>query len=100
MLMFTDVLFMFMATFTSAAQGIKMLMCARFFTGIATGFVTCVGPMYLAEIVPKEERGKWGSLNEVMIAIGIFCSMVLGAPQDLPDLNDYTMTVMNKFDAN
>lgn len=99
MMMYTDLLYICTGVLTACAGGINSLIVCRFLAGIATGAVTCLGPMFLGEMVPKEKRGQYGAINEVMIAFGILVSMLLGSLQRLPDVHDYTMEELESFDA-
>lgn len=52
----------------------------RFLCGVASGAITCVAPMYLAEISPTHLRGFIGNLFEFSNAFAIGVSQVLGIP--------------------
>ena len=52
--------------------------CCNCFLGIATGSGTVCSPTYLAEISPKEKRGKIGCLNQLFSTMGIECIYILG----------------------
>lgn len=100
MLMHVDVLFIIVSLLTACATGIETLVVCRFVTGLATGAVSCLGPMFLSEVVPKDERGKWGSAHEVLIACGILTSITIGVFQNLPDMSLMATLQMSTLDAN
>ncbi|WP_128642528.1 sugar porter family MFS transporter [Rhodococcus opacus] len=48
----------------------------RFITGIAVGFATVIGPLYITEIAPAHLRGRLASLQQLAIVLGIFLALV------------------------
>ncbi|KAF7730547.1 hypothetical protein EC973_001928 [Apophysomyces ossiformis] len=54
------------------------MMLGRFAVGLGGGVVTVVVPAYIAECVPKSNRGLFGTLNQLAIVIGILVAQVLG----------------------
>jgi sugar porter (SP) family MFS transporter len=62
----------------AAAPGSGVLIGARFVLGLAIGSASLTVPAYIAEIAPKESRGKLVSLQQLMITVGIFVSYLVG----------------------
>ena len=54
-------------------------MAARFVIGLAVGSAALVVPLYLSEIAPTEIRGAIGSLNQLMIVVGILAAFIVNA---------------------
>ncbi len=63
--------------FLSMIQNYPMILLGRFITGIATGLVSMIVPLYLAEISPPAYRGRIGSLTNLGIALGIFIAYIV-----------------------
>lgn len=62
----------------AAAPDESVLIAARFALGLAIGTASLTVPAYIAEIAPKESRGKLVSLQQLMITVGIFVSYLVG----------------------
>ncbi|MGW7488133.1 sugar porter family MFS transporter [Streptomyces sp. NPDC054786] len=63
---------------SAAAPDDTVLIAARFVLGLAIGTASLTVPAYIAEIAPKESRGRLVSLNQLMITVGIFVSYLVG----------------------
>lgn len=59
------------------AHDIFDLFAARFIVGIGMGIASVTTPLYLAETSPHETRGKYVSLNQLVITIGILCGYAI-----------------------
>ncbi|GAA2642828.1 sugar porter family MFS transporter [Dactylosporangium fulvum] len=55
-----------------------VLIAARFVLGLAIGTSSLVVPTYIAEMAPRETRGRLVSLQQLMITVGIFVSYLVG----------------------
>jgi sugar porter (SP) family MFS transporter len=66
------------AVASAVAPGNGVLIAARFVLGIAIGAASLVVPAYIAEIAPKETRGRLVSLQQLMVTVGIFASYLVG----------------------
>jgi len=60
------------------APSAAALVAARFVIGLAIGASSMVVPLYLAEMSPKERRGRLVSMNQFLITVGILISYGVG----------------------
>ena len=58
------------------AQGVVDLAVWRLVTGIAVGFATVLGPLYISEIAPAHARGRLASMQQMAIVLGIFVALL------------------------
>jgi len=63
-----------MVSATSVA--LDSMVLGRFITGAGVGLSSALVPLYIAEIAPPASRGMWGSLNQLMICIGILLALL------------------------
>ncbi|WP_369199700.1 sugar porter family MFS transporter [Streptomyces sp. PU-14G] len=70
----TAVLFGAGALGMALATGPWVLIAFRVATGVGVGAASAVIPSYLSELAPTRIRGRVSTLNQMMIAIGIFVS--------------------------
>ncbi|MFC4449760.1 sugar porter family MFS transporter [Halorussus aquaticus] len=65
----------FVGSFTMAvAPNVPVLVLGRLIDGVAIGFASIVGPLYISEIAPPKIRGALTSLNQLMVTVGILVS--------------------------
>ncbi|PSP55168.1 MFS transporter [Halobacteriales archaeon QS_1_67_19] len=65
----------FIGSLTMAiAPNVPILVLGRLIDGVAIGFASIVGPLYISEIAPPKIRGALTSLNQLMVTIGILAS--------------------------
>ncbi|KAJ5256699.1 hypothetical protein N7478_012803 [Penicillium angulare] len=62
----------------SLAPGIPLLAFGRLLSGVGSGAVVVVGPIYISEVAPLHSRGLFGVCTQVMVNVGILVSQVLG----------------------
>ncbi|CAD7955232.1 unnamed protein product [Amoebophrya sp. A120] len=63
--------------FTACSFNWPMFFLGRFAQGFAVVGAAGVAPTYIAEVVPAEERGKYGTWFQMMVVIGILVSTLL-----------------------
>ncbi|ELZ91995.1 metabolite transport protein [Haloferax mucosum ATCC BAA-1512] len=56
------------------APTVEVLVLGRLIDGVAIGFASIVGPLYLSEIAPPKIRGSLVSLNQLAVTVGILSS--------------------------
>ncbi|UVE51665.1 sugar porter family MFS transporter [Haloferax larsenii] len=56
------------------APTVEVLVVGRLIDGVAIGFASIVGPLYLSEIAPPKIRGSLVSLNQLAVTVGILSS--------------------------
>ncbi|MFO7689025.1 MAG: sugar porter family MFS transporter [Cryobacterium sp.] len=61
------------------AFGVADLIVWRVLGGIGIGLASVVAPAYIAEISPRQMRGRLGSLQQLAITIGIFTALLSNA---------------------
>ena len=71
------VLFFVSALGTGFAQSLWMLVVFRIVGGLGVGAASVIAPAYIAEIAPSSIRGRLGSLQQLAIVTGIFCSLLV-----------------------
>ncbi|WP_440009348.1 sugar porter family MFS transporter [Halomicrococcus sp. SG-WS-1] len=65
----------FVGSLTMAiAPNVPVLVAGRLIDGVAIGFASIVGPLYISEIAPPKIRGALTSLNQLMVTLGILIS--------------------------
>ncbi|WP_433634662.1 sugar porter family MFS transporter [Halomicrococcus sp. NG-SE-24] len=65
----------FVGSLTMAiAPTVPILVAGRLIDGVAIGFASIVGPLYISEIAPPKIRGALTSLNQLMVTLGILIS--------------------------
>jgi sugar porter (SP) family MFS transporter len=58
----------------AVAPTVPVLVAGRLIDGVAIGFASIVGPLYISEIAPPRIRGGLTSLNQLMVTLGILSS--------------------------
>lgn len=77
LLMLTAFIFIISAIGTGAAQSINSFVFYRIVGGVAIGLASNLSPMYIAEISPAKYRGRFVSLNQLTIVIGILAAQII-----------------------
>ena len=77
LLMFSAVLFTVSAVATGLFNDFTMFNIARFIGGVGIGVASALAPMYIAEVSPKDIRGRMVSLNQMTIVLGILSAQVV-----------------------
>ncbi|WP_129114554.1 sugar porter family MFS transporter [Halegenticoccus tardaugens] len=74
-LILVGALVFFLGSLTMAvAPTLEILIAGRILDGIAIGFASIVGPLYISEISPPKIRGSLVSLNQLAVTTGILAS--------------------------
>jgi len=74
LLKLSALLFLVSAAWTSMAPNLTHFVLARILGGIGMGMAATVSPKYIAEISPSRLRGRFVSLNQLTIVLGILAA--------------------------
>jgi len=77
LLIFSAFLFTVAAIGTGAANHFNVFILYRILGGIGIGLASNLSPMYIAEVSPASMRGKFVSLNQLTIVIGILLAQLV-----------------------
>ena len=77
LLIFSAFLFVLSASGTGATSAFNLFILYRILGGIGIGLASNLSPMYIAEIAPASMRGKFVSLNQLTIVIGILVAQLV-----------------------
>ena len=77
LLILAGFLFTWSAIWTALAGDFGSFNVARFVGGVGIGLASNLSPMYLAEISPAEMRGRFVSINQLTIVIGILAAQIV-----------------------
>ena len=61
-----------------AGGNFALLACGRILQGVAGGFIGVVVPMYLAECLDANSRGRGTATFQLVITMGLVCAAVIG----------------------
>ena len=73
------ILFFVSSIGSGLATGVVDLILWRLVGGLGIGIASVIAPAYIAEISPKQLRGRLGSLQQLAITIGIFAALLSDA---------------------
>eukprot|EP00878_Enallax_costatus_P025336 GHUV01027104.1.p1 GENE.GHUV01027104.1~~GHUV01027104.1.p1 ORF type:complete len:476 (+),score=121.17 GHUV01027104.1:193-1620(+) len=59
------------------ATSLNLMVAGRFLSGIAIGLSSALVPLYISEVSPTSIRGTLGSLNQLMICVGILAALLV-----------------------
>jgi SP family sugar porter-like MFS transporter len=76
LLMLSAALFLLSAGFTGAAHSFNSFIVYRIIGGIGIGLASNLSPMYIAEVTPAHLRGKYVSINQLTLVIGILAAQL------------------------
>ena len=71
------ILFIISALGTGMASELNSFIIYRILGGVGIGVASNLAPMYIAEIAPAESRGKFVSVNQLTIVLGILAAQVV-----------------------
>jgi SP family arabinose:H+ symporter-like MFS transporter len=77
LLIFSASLFVTASLGTGAAQNFTVFILFRILGGIGIGLASNLSPMYIAEITPGRVRGRFVSINQLTIVIGILAAQLI-----------------------
>lgn len=63
------------------ADGYMPLLLGRLLQGISGGFIGVVVPLYLAECLPAQQRGRGAALFQLLLTIGLVAAALIGLQQ-------------------
>lgn len=69
-------IFIISAVGTGAVDTITWFIAYRILGGIAIGIASNLSPMYIAEVAPTEKRGRYVSINQLTIVLGILAAQL------------------------
>ncbi|HKK61085.1 MAG TPA: MFS transporter, partial [Bacteroidales bacterium] len=76
LLIFSSFLFTISAIGTGASNGFELFIFYRILGGIGIGLASNLSPMYIAEVSPAAVRGKFVSITQLTIVIGILLAQL------------------------
>lgn len=76
-LILSAILFTISALGTGYANSLSIFIFYRFLGGIGIGLASTQSPVYIAEVSPGQMRGKFVSLNQLTIVIGILLAQIV-----------------------
>ncbi len=76
-LIIAAVMFTISAVWTAFSQSYNPFIIARITGGIGIGLASNVSPMYIAELSPSEMRGKFVSINQLTIILGVLAAQLV-----------------------
>lgn len=76
-LILAAVMFTASAIWTALAGSLTGFVIARILGGIGIGLASNVSPMYIAEVSPSSMRGKFVSINQLTIVIGVLAAQLV-----------------------
>lgn len=76
LLMLSAALFLVSSWLTGAAHSFQSFVVYRIIGGIGIGLASNLSPMYIAEVTPAPLRGKYVSINQLTLVIGILAAQL------------------------
>lgn len=77
LLQFAALLFIVSAVTTAIADGYWQFNAARWVGGVGIGLASSLSPMYIAEVAPAQMRGRFVSVNQLTIVLGILAAQIV-----------------------
>ena len=71
LIMVSSIVFIIGVCFILLAHSFLMILCARLLLGVGVGIVAVAVPLYVAEMVPAENRGKYVTFFQLLLTFGI-----------------------------
>lgn len=76
LLILASVLFTVSAIMTGFSESVTTFVVYRIIGGMGVGLASNISPMYIAEVSPPEVRGRYVSLNQMTIVLGILGAQI------------------------
>ncbi|MBS0626245.1 MAG: sugar porter family MFS transporter [Verrucomicrobia bacterium] len=73
----TAILYFIGIFFMTDAGTLGILLFGRLIAGFGVGIGSVTAPLYIAEMAPSEKRGRYVSLNQLMITIGVLLAFIV-----------------------
>lgn len=70
---------------SAAATTLNVMVAGRFLAGLAIGLSSALVPLYISEVSPTNQRGTLGSLNQLMICLGILAALLVNVALPVTD---------------
>jgi SP family sugar porter-like MFS transporter len=100
LLIFSAGLFVAASFGTGAAGSFNLFVIFRILGGVGIGLASNLSPMYIAEITPAEVRGRFVSINQLTIVIGILAAQLINWRIARPVPTDSTITdIINSWNG-
>ncbi len=77
LLILSGLLFTASAVWTALAGDFLSFNLARIVGGLGIGLASNLSPMYIAEVAPAESRGRFVSINQLTIVVGILAAQIV-----------------------
>ena len=77
LLIFSAALFVAASLGTGSADSFNIFVFFRILGGVGIGLASNLSPMYIAEITPANVRGRFVSINQLTIVIGILAAQLI-----------------------
>lgn len=87
LLILSGFLFVVSAIGTAMSMNFFWFNIFRIIGGVGIGFSLLLSPMYIAEMSPKDMRGKFVSINQLMVMLGILAAQIANWRISLLDTN-------------
>jgi len=100
LLIIAGLLFTLSAVWTALAGGFTTFIMARILGGVGIGLASNLSPMYIAELSPAPIRGRFVSINQLTIVIGILAAQITNMviAQPVPTANQIRL-LLNESSA-
>ena len=100
LLLLSGLLFTVSAICTGLSNTFSAFICFRLLGGVGIGLASNLSPMYIAEVSPAEVRGKFVSINQLAIVIGILTAQIVNwlIARPVPD-NFAAQDILNSWNG-
>ena len=65
------------AALCATAQDVNAIIAGRALVGLGIGLSSALVPLYISEVAPTSIRGQLGTVNQLMICVGILVALVI-----------------------